>query len=172
MNKFLKIFFTFLSLTVLLSPSTKAQEKGDPPPAMPGLEIKRSYLIKQMQSSDSSMVFKQDADINGEQNYTGIDKDGSAMQFIGQEDYLKKAAFTFKFTTNPDVNLLQYKRMTYFAFLMGGNNCLKWVEQCSGDFLNDKTKALTNSKTFDFNRKGTYSYNPADKAIVLTFTEW
>ncbi|MBD1393113.1 hypothetical protein [Mucilaginibacter glaciei] len=172
MDKFIRVFFSVLSLLTLLSFSASAQEKGDPPPAMPGLEIKRSYLIKQMQSSDSTLIFKEVPKIDGEESYLAVDKDGSSMQFFGKENYLKKVSFTFKFTTYKDVNLLQYKRMSYFAFLMGGDKCLKWFEHCAAEFVKDKTKFFTDKANFDFNRKGVYTYNPANKAMVLTFIEW
>ncbi|MES2268209.1 MAG: hypothetical protein V4520_15720 [Bacteroidota bacterium] len=171
MDKLIRVFFSVLLLT-MLSFSANTQEKGDPPPAMPGLEIKRSYLIKQMQSSDSTLIFKETPKIDGEETYSGVDKEGSSMQFLGKENYLKKASFTFKFTTYNNVNLLQYKRISYFAFLMGRDKCLKWFEQCAAEFVKDKTKFFTDKANFDFNRKGVYTYNPADKAMVLTFIEW
>lgn len=168
----LKLIAPFFSFLLLIAFTAKGEEKGDPPSVMPGLEIKRSYLINQMQAADSSLVFKQGPGIKGEKSLIGTDKDGSSLEFLGDEDNLKKAAFTFKFTTDHQINLLQYQRMAYFAFLMAGKNGVNWLEEWSAEFIKDKTKSIKNSKNFDYNRKGTYVYDPLNKAITLVFTEW
>nr|WP_067063043.1 hypothetical protein [Mucilaginibacter sp. L294] len=159
------------TLLLMFSLSAYAQQKGDPPSVKAGMQIKRSYLIKQIQSSDSTMAFKQGADIDSEPYFVGIDKDQSSVEFFGKDDELKKAVFTCKFTTDKDINKLQYQRMAYFAYLMGGPNSVKWLEECAAKFVTDNTKPFYNAKYFDFNRKGFYKYEPANKAIILTFTD-
>lgn len=168
---FYRLILVFLFLTAFVF-GAKAQKKDDPPAVKKGLQIKRWYLIKQMRSADSTMVFKQEADIEGEKNYIGVDADGTSLQFLGDEDRLKKIIFTFKFTANKEVNKLQYRRMGYFTSLMSGKTGLTWLDECSSFFVKDPKSAYDNVKTFEYGVKGFYKYEPANKAILLTFTSW
>jgi hypothetical protein len=166
-----KIIITSLFLLAVVF-GAKAQRTDDPPAVKEGLQIKRWYLIKQMQSADSTMVFKQEADINGEKNYIGVDANGTSLQFLGDEERLKKIIFTFKFTTNKEINNLQYRRMAYFTSLMSGKAGLAWLDECSSFFVKAPKSAFYNTKAFEYGVKGFYKYEPADKAMLLTFTSW
>lgn len=168
--RFHKLFFCFFVLTAFTS-VVKAQRTDDPPTVKEGMQISRSYLIKQIQSSDSSMVFKQNIDVNSQPHFIGVDKDGTSVQLFGKEDELRRAVFTFKFTLNHDVNLLQYKRMAYFTFLLAGKQAISWLEECSAEFAKNPKKSFYKTKSFDFNRNGFYRYELADKGIVVTFTD-
>ena|SRR6478735_6793435 len=119
MGKVLRIFLTPL-ISTIISLNVSAQTKGDPPSVKEGIQVSRTYLIKQIQSSDSSMLFKQMANVNGIPHIVGVDKNGTSVEVFGEEDRVKKAVITYKFTTNLDVNSIQYTRMSYFAYLIAG----------------------------------------------------
>jgi hypothetical protein len=165
----IKYFSSIVLLLTAFTSGVHAQSKGDPPSVASGLQIKRSYLVKQIQSSDSTMAFKQYADLNDEQIYKGVDADGTSVQFLGKENKLKEVVWTFKFSEDKGVNLLQYKRLAYFVFLMSGQNGVAWLESCAAEFVGNNKKSFYNTKTFDFDRKGFYKYEPANKEIIITF---
>jgi hypothetical protein len=83
----LKIILLVLFITASIL-NSNAQEKGDPPSVKPGLEIKRSELIKRITESDSTMMFKRYGDVNGKPNFIGIAADKTSLQLVGEEDYL------------------------------------------------------------------------------------
>ncbi|MGY4539343.1 hypothetical protein ACVW0P_003777 [Mucilaginibacter sp. UYNi724] len=170
MPKFLRIFFTMLLLTTL-SLAANAQEKGDPPTVKEGVQVSRAHLIMRIQSSDSTMVFKQTADVNGKPHYLGVDNNGTSVDVFGEEDRVKKATFTYKFITNLDVNSLQYTRMSYFAYLLAGKKGLAWLEDCLSEFVKDPRKPINKTVEFFLNLKVFCKYEPADKAIVVSFTD-
>jgi hypothetical protein len=169
MFKFLRILFLLLSLTILFL-TANAQEKGDPPVVKEGMQISRTHLIKRIQSSDSSMVFKQLANVNGKPHYVGVDNNGTSVEVFGEEDRVRKTTFTYKFTINRDVNSVQYTRMSYFAYLLAGKNGVTWLEDCLSEFVKDPQKPINKIKEFYLNLKGFCKYDPADKEIVVSFT--
>jgi hypothetical protein len=170
MNNFLRVFFTLLSL-MIISLNVSAQAKGDPPSVKEGMQVSRTHLIKQIESSDSSMLFKQMADVNGKPHYAGVDNNGTSVEVFGEEDGVKKAIFTYKFTTKLDVNSIQYTRMSYFAYLFAGKNGLTWLEDCLSGFVKDPQKPINKVEEFYLNLKGFCKYYPADKEIVVSFTD-
>ncbi|MEB0261311.1 MULTISPECIES: hypothetical protein [unclassified Mucilaginibacter] len=169
MSKFLRLSFTLILL--IISINAIAQEKGDPPTVKEGMPVSRAHLIMRIKSSDSSMVFKQTADVNGTPHYIGIDNNGTSVEFFGEEDGLKKAVFTYKFTTNLDINSLQYTRMSYFAYLLAGKKGLTWLEDCLSEFVKDSRKPINKKEEFFLNLKGFCKYESSDKAIVVSFTD-
>ncbi|MCO5934081.1 hypothetical protein NAF17_00895 [Mucilaginibacter sp. RB4R14] len=169
MSKFLRIVFTLISLIISLN--VIAQEKGDPPTVKEGIQVSKTHLIMRVQSSDSSMVFKQMADVDGKAHYVGVDNNGTSVDVFGEEDRVKKATFTYKFTTNLNVNSLQYTRMSYFAYLLSGKKGLTWLEDCLSEFVKDPRKPFNKKEEFYLNLKGFCKYDPAEKAIVVSFSD-
>ena len=167
--KLLRTLLLILSVTGFLL-NAKGQQ-GDPPPAMPGLEINRSDLIRRISESDSTMVFKREADINGKPNYIGIAADNTSLQLVGEENYLVLAKWTYPFTMNKEAGVKAFLKMEFFALVMGDKAGYEWLLNCAAAFIKNPAKEFTDTKAFNFNRTGTFTYKPGAKALVLSFTE-
>ncbi|MBB5395824.1 hypothetical protein [Mucilaginibacter sp. AK015] len=163
------IVLSIISMLFVLG--VNAQQKGEPPVVKEGIQVSRTHLIKRIQSSDSSMLFKKTADSNGNPRYVGVDDNGTSVEIFGEEDLVKKAMFTFKFTTNRDINSIQYTRMSYFAFLLAGKKGLTWFEDCLSGFAKNPQRPIDQVEEFYSNLKGFFKYQPADKQIVVSFTD-
>jgi hypothetical protein len=167
----LKIILLVLFITASIL-NSNAQGKGDPPSVKPGLEIKRSELIKRITESDSTMMFKRYGDVNGKPNFIGIAADKTSLQLVGEEDYLVLAKWNYPFTMNKEQGKQAFLRMEFFALVMGEKAGYEWLLNCAAEFIKAPAREFTDTKTFNFNRKGTFTYKPEAKALVLSFTEW
>jgi hypothetical protein len=169
------LFNTLLVTAFLISAAsiTKAQEKGEPPAVKELLtgafQITRNDLIAKIVSSDSLMVFKSGEDTNGYHNYVGIDNYNSNVQLVGDNNNLRSAKFTFFFTTDHDINKLQYMRMSYFVFTVAGKTGLYWFYGPSEEFSKKTTEPITEHKELEL-LNADFKYEPKDKAISVNFT--
>ncbi|RWY47916.1 hypothetical protein [Mucilaginibacter gilvus] len=162
------VFFGFVG-------STKAQQQGDPPTVrelvVGAFQITRTNLISLIISSDSLMVFKTEKKVNGLDNYIGVDNYKSTVQLIGDDKDLQSARFTFAFTTEHDVNKLQYMRMSYFVVSIAGKSGLDWFYGPSGKFSKNPTEAINEHQQLDY-LNADFKYDPKDKAISIIFTKF
>nr|WP_294950276.1 hypothetical protein [uncultured Mucilaginibacter sp.] len=163
-----------LILLVLISFASARAQRTDEPPTVKELvsssfQISRTALITRIISSDSLMIFKAEGAINGVPNYIGIDNYKSYVQLIGDDNNLNFAKFTYVFTTNHDINKLQYLRMSYFVFSIAGKQGIDWFYGPSGKFSKNPVEPISEHKELGF-LNADFKYDPKDKAMSITFT--
>ena len=163
----------FLSVIfIILNSYAEAQQKGDPPTlkefVVGAFQITRTDLIARIVSSDSLMVFKACGELNGLPNYIGEDKHNARIQLVGVEKDLQTARFTFTFTTDPNINKLQFQRMSYFVFTVVGKSGLVWFYEKSEKFVKNLIESFNERKDFE-SVKAELKYDVTEKAMSITF---
>lgn len=161
---YLLLLFSFLT--------TRAQQSGPPPTIKAGLEVDRSVLIKKVTDHDSTMVFKQQSDLDGLPDFIGIDKYKTSLQLIGKEDELTVAKWTFAFSTDKSTILKEIDNIGYFVFVMGEQQGVDWIREMLTKITNDHYKPISEIHSFNFDRQAQFKYDPQSRLLSLIFIQW
>ncbi|WP_295676965.1 hypothetical protein [uncultured Mucilaginibacter sp.] len=152
--------------------AVKAQNNVSLPPVVKaGLEMDRSVLIDKIAAYDSTMIFKQEGDVNGEPNFIGQDKNGNELQLIGTQDMLRIAKWTFAFSPGKELLNKNLDKMAYFVFTLGEHAGDDWFKGFVKELMSTPFEPLTANQGFNFNRKAKVEYNVKIKLFTVTFVE-
>ncbi|WP_114940036.1 hypothetical protein [Mucilaginibacter endophyticus] len=157
----------FLAVVVSISCLSAKAQSGNP-----GMRLNREVLIKKLMQADSSLVFKRDTDISLLPNYVAIDANGSQAQLIGKPDELMIAKWTYVFTADEKVNLVELQKLAWFANTLGDQEGIDWFFAQLAELGKDYKKPISEIKMFDSKRKGEITYSPKEKTFIMTFTPW
>jgi len=157
----------FLAVVVSISCLSAKAQSGNP-----GMRLNRDVLIKKLIQADSSLVFKRDTDISLLPNYVAIDANGSQAQLIGKPDELMVVKWTYVFTADEKVNLVELQKLAWFANTLGEQEGLDWFFAQLAELGKDYKKSISEIKMFDSKRKGEITYSPKEKIFSMTFTPW
>ena len=138
----------------------------------PGMRLNRDALIKKLTEADKDLVFKQDTDINLLPSFIAVDANGSRAQLIGKPDELMIVKWTYVFTPDEKVNLVELQKLAWFANTLGDQEGLDWFFAQLAELGKDYKKPISEIKMFDSKRKGEITYSPKEKTLTMTFTPW
>lgn len=156
-------------LFILIGLSANAQKN---PPA-PGLQITRTEVIKIAREIDSSMVFRQERDIDDLPTFSAQSKNKTSVQLLGDEDELKFIKWAFSFTADAGINQACILNMSNFMFSLGDEKGGDWLNEQMTGIAKQTNKGFISKKIgLNNNRKAQLIYNPAGKIMSLIFTEW
>ena len=153
--------------------SANAQNQGPPPTVahlIEGIGVVKSKLMTWVTKYDSSMVFKQEQDVNGFANFIGKDNYKGSLQLIGEEYKIVMVKWTYIF--DDDKNYMTgLTNMGHFAALIGGLPCVDWLVEKIKEVRKNRQKAFIEDKVFFYDfANGEVRYDPTTLIMTLTFT--